>query len=163
MIVSKAVEAPLTAPLLLANTEARRALTVHAETYVARALVSLNRARALVEAERSECIELLTARRVTLAAHLQNYQHFKHNNIFDPVMLFGLSSSKVVARTMKVDCLTLGEEFAAYHTRWLRLHASEWQRYREDMLSTVHNLSVHLDAELRAMRQLIMISDFQLR
>ncbi|RYF06122.1 MAG: hypothetical protein EOO77_27350 [Oxalobacteraceae bacterium] len=123
----------------------------------------MNRARALVEAERLDCIKLLTARRVALAAHLQNYQRFKHNNIFDPVMLFGLSSSKVVARSMKVDCLALGEEFASYHTRWLGLHASEWHRYREDMLSTVDNLSAHLDAELRAMRQLIMISDFQQR
>jgi len=163
MIMAKADEILPGPPLLFASAKARRELTLQAETYVARALVSLNRAKALVVAERSDCIELLTARRLTLAAHLQSYQRFKHNNIFDPVMLFGLSSSKVVARTMKVDCLALGEEFAAYHTRWLRLHTSEWQRYREDMLSTVHSLSVHLDAELRAMRQLIMISDFQQR
>lgn len=161
MIMARADGTPLAPHLLLASAEARLELTLQAEAYVARTLVSLNRARALVEAERSDCIDLLTARRVTLAAHLQNYQHFKHNNIFDPVMLFGLSSSKVVARSMKVDCLALGEEFTSYHKRWLRLHASEWQRYRKDMLSTVHSLSVHLDAELRAMRQLIMISDFQ--
>lgn len=163
MIMAKANGIPPAPPLLLASAEARRELTLQAETYVARAFVSLNRARALVKAERLDCIELLTARRVALAAQLQKYQRFKHNNIFDPVMMLGLSSSKVVARTMKVDCLALGEDFAAYHTRWLRLHASEWQRYREDMLSMVYNLSAHLDAELRAMRQLIMISDFQQR
>lgn len=163
MIRAKADEIPPGPPLLLASAQARRHLTLQAETYVTRALVSLNRAKALVVAERSDCIELLTARRVTLATHLQSYQRFKHNNIFDPVMLFGLSSSKVVARSMKVDCLALGEEFVAYHTRWLRLHASEWQRYRKDMLATVDNLSTHLDAELRAMHQLIMIADFQQR
>lgn len=163
MIKVKADETALAPPLLLASAEARRELTIQAETYVARALVSLNRAKALVVAERSDCVELLTARRATLSTHLQNYQRFKHNNIFDPVMLFGLSSSKVVARTMKVDCVALGEEFAAYHMRWLRLHTSEWHRYRDDMLSTVDNLAVHLDAELRAIRQLIMISDFQQR
>ena len=163
MIMAKADGIPKAPPLLFASAETRRELTLQAETYVARALVSLNRAKALVVADRSDCIELLAARRVTFAAHLQNYQRFKHSNIFDPVMLFGLSSSKVVARSMKVECLALGEEFTAYHTRWLGLHASEWQRYCRDMLATADNLSVHLDAELRAMRQLIMISDFQQR
>lgn len=163
MIMAKADEILPGPPLLFASAKARREFTLQAENYVARALVLLNRAKALVVAERSDCIELLTARRLTLAAHLQSYQRFKHNNIFDPVMLFGLSSSKVVARTMKVDCLTLGEQFAAYHARWLRLHTSEWQRYREDMLSTADSLSVHLDAELRAIQQLIMIYDFQQR
>lgn len=160
MIAANRDEATERSPLLFGDAKARRALTAQAEGQVARALLMLNRARALVAAERSDCIDLLNARRAALGVHLQQYQRFKHGQIFDPVVSRGQPSSRVIARTMKVDCLTLGEDFAAYHTRWLRVRSSEWQSYREDMLSTTGRLAFHLDAELRAMRQLIMISDF---
>jgi hypothetical protein len=160
MTIALADDAAERPPLLFGDRQSRDALTSRAEGFVGRTLVMMNRAQALVAADRCECIDLLNARRAALCVHLQRYQRFKHGSIFDPVVRFGFPSSKIIARAMKVDCLTLGEEFAAYHTRWLRLRSSEWQRYREDMLATVDNLSVHLDGELRAMRQLIMISAF---
>lgn len=147
-------------PLLFGDASARLALASQGEAYVTRALIMLHRARSLVEADRSGCVALLTARRGALCAHLQRYQRFKHGSVFDPVVRHGHLSSRAIAQAMKIDCLALGEELAAYHTRWTRADAGEWQHYRLDMLSTAESLSIHLKAELRAMHQLIMVSEF---
>ena len=138
---------------------ARAVLNLQAEAYVARALTLLNRTRALVRADRVRAFGLLTARRVALASHLQRYQRFKHGQIFDPVVQHGRASSRVVAHTMKLDCMELGEVFSAYHNRWLGCRPSDWDAYARDTLSTVDMLTTNLNAELRAMRQLLMISD----
>lgn len=156
-MANQTVAAP--APLF-GDGDARGALRAEAEHYVARALTMVGRARALVAADRSGRVALLTARRVALHGHLQRYQRFKHGHIFDPVIRLGPPSSQVVARAMKIDCLALGEQFGAYHARWLCFSPGEWLRYRTDMLATTESLSTHLHAELRAMQQLLMISAF---
>jgi len=144
---------------LFGSVDARDALGMEATSQVGRAAAMMRRARTLVAADRSGCLPLLTARRVVLAGHLQRYQRFKHGRIFDPVVRYGSPSSMIVARTMKVDCMAMGEVFGAYHARWLRVRAPEWRGYRADMIDTVDMLLVHLEAELRAIRQLLLISD----
>ena len=123
----------------------------------------IRRARALVADDRKHVIDLLNARRQLLGEHLHRYQQFKHGRIFDPVVQHGPPSSKVVARTMKLDCMEMGAAFGDYCTRWLQLREAEWPMYRHDMLDTMDTLVGHLEAELRAMRQLLMISDFYRR
>jgi hypothetical protein len=149
---------PQPAPLF-GTSATREALGQQAEAYVSRALVMLGRARAVVRDDRVDAIDLLTARRGALGRHFQGYQKFKHGSIFDPVVRDGTASSKVVARTMKVDCVLLGELFCTYHMRWLRLCPAEWSVYRRDMEATAATLEQHLTAELRAMRQLLLISN----
>lgn len=146
-----------------AFASATRDLHAEADHYVARARTMMARARSLVEADRQDTIQLLNGRRVQLARHFQNYQRFKHANIFNPIIEFGPPSSKVVARTMKIDCMKLGEVFGGYYNRWLGLQSNEWNSYRIDMVETVDMLAVHLGAELRAMRQLLMIAEFYQR
>jgi len=138
----------------------REALRLEASAYVARARTMMARARALVEADRVDAIALLTLRRAGLACHFQRYQRFKHGRIFDPVVARGLSSSALVARSMKVDCLQLGEVFGGYHARWRALRPTSWDAYRRDMLATTTMLGEHLDAELRAIGQLLAIAAF---
>jgi len=144
---------------LFGPAAARDALGREAETQVARAAIMMRRARMLVAADRQECLALLAARQLALAVHLQRYQRFKHGRIFDPVVQHGSPAAVIVARIMKVDCMQMGEVFGAYHARWLRLCAAEWPGYRRDMIATVDMLLMHLDAELRAIRQLLLISD----
>lgn len=144
---------------LFGSPEERAALCQRAEAYVSRSLVMMHRARRLVLNDRVEAIGLLSARRPLLGAHFASYQRFKHVEIFDPVVQVGPSSSKLVARTMKIDCIQLGHAFREYSNRWLRLTDWEWPSYRADMLETTEALAGHLEAELRAMRQLLMISD----
>lgn len=150
-------------PRLFASALTVAGLQREAEAHVARALTMMSRARCLVEADRRDAIDLLTASRIRLGGHFKRYQAFKHGNIFDPVVEFGPASSKVVARTMKVDCMQLGELFGAYHARWLGMRPGEWSGYRRDMLETVEMLTGHLEAELRAMRQLLLISNLYRR
>lgn len=160
------VVSPLTAvrrvsqlPPLFGSASARDTLRVKAEASVARASEMMNRARALVLDDRVHAIDLLTAKRIRLCEHFQRYQRFKHAQIFDPVVEYAPASSKVVARSMKIDCMALGERFAAYHNRWLGLKAHDWAAYRQDMLHTTEMMQANIAAEIRAIRQLLMISD----
>ncbi len=145
-------------PPLFDNIGSIDALRLEAEGYVARAFTMMSRARNVVQSDHSAMISVLNGRRLQLGAHFGRYQAFKHGQIFDPVIEFGSASSRVVARAMKVDCMALGEEFGAYQSRWLGLGQNDWTSYRRDMLATVETLTSHLEAELRAMRQLILIS-----
>lgn len=147
-------------PALFGPSGQREALRVQAESYVRRASVMMRRARALVAADRVDALNLLTARRTALGAHFQRYQRLKHGSIFDPIVAHAPTSSKIIARTMKLDCMELGDEFSKYHTRWLRASPSDWRFYKADMLATVEKLATNLDAELRAINQLLMVSTF---
>lgn len=133
-------------------------LSGEAELFVKRALSMMGRARLLVEADREDATIALNQARARLGQHFLRYQAFKHSQIFDPIVTFGPASSKVVARSMKVDCMQLGETFGSYRDRWFRFRPNEWPSYRRDMLETTDLLKVHLEAELRAMQQLLMIS-----
>ncbi|NTS63665.1 hypothetical protein HRV97_00650 [Sphingomonas sp. HHU CXW] len=143
------------------GTAAERAmLQAEAHVHVARATTMLRRARALVAADRAHRIALLTRQRERLFADLAHFQRFKHTRIFDPVVRHGSASAKVVARTMKVDCFHLGETVASYHARWRYLDRAEWASYRADMLATADLLHARMQAELRAIDQLLTISHF---
>jgi len=146
-------------PNPLAFCSSAPSLSQEAEYFVRRALSMMSRASILVKADRQDAIALLCASRTRLAKHFKRYQIFKHGRIFNPVIASGSASSKVVARGMKVDCMQLGEMFGAYHTRWQGLRSEDWLSYRHDMLATVEVLRVHIESELRAMHQLLMISE----
>ncbi|RYF09861.1 MAG: hypothetical protein EOO77_22815 [Oxalobacteraceae bacterium] len=146
-------------PPLFGSASARAALGMEAEAYVARASEMMDRARAIVHSDRVRAIDLLQAKRVRLCEHFTRYQRFKHTQIFNPIIVHAPASSKVVARTMKIDCMELGETFAAYHNRWLGMRPKEWPAYRRDMLSTTEMMQTSINAEIRAIRQLLMISD----
>lgn len=134
------------------------ALLCEADGYVARARTMLRRAHVLVMADRVDSIPLMTRHRDRLTAHLRRYQRFKHERIFDPVLRHGPASSRIVARQMKVDCYELGETITAYHARWRHLGVGEWPTYRADMLQTAGVIERGMAAELRAIRQLLMIA-----
>ncbi|GAA4221623.1 hypothetical protein GCM10022253_28100 [Sphingomonas endophytica] len=150
-------------PSLFGSTDQRTALRAQAEAYVLRANLMMRRARILVTQDRVDACALLTDRRNALGQHFQRYQRLKHGSIFDPIVAYAPTSSKIVARGMKIDCMELGQEFVAYQTRWLRVPPSEWRWYKADMLATADKLSLHLDAELRAIRQLLMVAEFYQR
>lgn len=150
--------APIAPPSLFGSAEARAALHNEAEAYVSRAFTMMRRAEALVAGERIGSLALLAGNRDRLTAHLGRYQRFKHGQIFDPVVSHGPASSRIVARTMKLDCFQLGEVVTAYHARWRHLRATEWTIYRAEMAETIAMLQRSMEAELRAIRQLLMIS-----
>ncbi|RYE97844.1 MAG: hypothetical protein EOO77_38320 [Oxalobacteraceae bacterium] len=146
-------------PRLFGSATARAALGAEAEAYVARASQMISRARAIVQGDRVKALDLLEARRQTLCNHFGRYQRFKHGQIFNPIIDHAPASSKVVARSMKIDCIALGEIFAGYHSRWVGLRRDEWTAYRHDMLCTTEMMQANIAAEMRAIRQLLMISD----
>lgn len=134
------------------------ALLDEADAYVVRARTMLRRAHVLIMADRVGSNALMARHRDRLTAHLRRYQRFKHERIFDPVLRHGLASSRIVARRMKLDCYQLGETITAYHARWRYLSAAEWPAHRADMLLIAGIIERSMQAELRAIRQLLMIS-----
>lgn len=159
-LLDRSADAPVS---LFGPAAARDALHGESRFYVARALCMLRRAHALVAADRVDTIALLGQQSDRLAVHLGRYQRFKHGRIFDPVVEHGPASSRIVARTMKFDCFQLGETFTAYHARWRHLRAPEWSSYRADMIATTDLLRTSLEAELRAIHQLLLISTLYAR
>jgi len=145
-------------PPIFGPASARAALGMEAETYVARAGEMMNRARAIVKDNRVQAIGLLEAKRFRLCNHFSRYQIFKHTQIFNPVIEHAPASSRVVARAMKVDCIELGETFSRYTNRWLGLKFKDWTDYRQDMILTTEMMQENINAEIRAIRQLLMIS-----
>jgi len=59
---------------------------------------------------------------------------------------------------MKIDCIELGETFSRYTNRWIGLESKDWTDYRQDMLLTTGMMPENINAEIRAIRQLLMIS-----
>jgi hypothetical protein len=154
------VAEPVSGPRPLLHTQiARRALRAEAEAHVRRISTTLRRSRTLAAAGRSGTTDLLAARRGVACDLLHHYQRFKHGRIFDPVVAHGPASSKVVARSMKSDCVTLGLSFAAFHARWDGVRAAEWPAYREDLLVNVDGMLAALASELRAIDQLLAIAE----
>lgn len=145
-------------PPLFGPVSARAALGMEAETYVARAGEMMNRARAIVKDNRVQAIGLLETKRFQLCNHFSRYQTFKHTQIFNPVIQRAPASSKVVARAMKIDCIELGETFSRYSDRWIGLESNEWMDYKQDMLLTTEMMQENINVEIRAIRQLLMIS-----
>lgn len=151
---------PLVVPFLFDTSPAgRNALQVEADVYAVRILRSVNRARAVVDGDRHDALPILAARRRTLCILLTSYQRFKHARVFDPVVRLGSGSSKVVARTLKIECMSMGDAFSAYNARWHGMKQSEWSAYRPDMLLTTEALIDHVVSERTAIRKLLMISD----
>lgn len=160
MSVGDTTLAPLVVPFLFDTSAAgRHALQVEADSYAVRILRMVNRARAVAHDNRCETLDLLSARRRALCDLLTAYQKFKHTRVFDPVVRLGSGSSKVIARTLKIECMQMGATFSAYNSRWLRTRQSEWQAYRPDMLSVTEQLIEHIVSERRAIKQLLDIAD----
>jgi hypothetical protein len=145
-------------PPVFGPASARAALGMEAETYVARAGEMMDRARAIVKDNRVQTIGLLEAKRFRLCNHFSRYQIFKHTQMFNPVIEHAPASSKVVARAMKIDCIELGEIFSRYNNRWLGLESNDWTIYRQDMLLTTEMMQESINAEIRAIRHLLIIS-----
>jgi hypothetical protein len=144
---------------LFGSASARAALSLEAENFAIRAKLMMQRARMIVQDDRVDAIALLKARRISFCDHLNRYQRFKHSQIFDPIVVHAPASSRIVARSMKVDCIALGDTFSAYHNRWLGLTKGDWASYKRDMFVTTEMMMTNVDAELRAIRQLLMISN----
>lgn len=134
-------------------------LHLEAERYTARAILMINRARALVAGDRVAALDVLSARRTALTAHFTRYQRFKHCCIFDPAIEHGGASRKIIALTMKLDCIAMGERFGAYKTRCLGVTRAGWACYREDMLATTEQLIVELNAQLDGIQHIVLLAD----
>jgi len=145
-------------PPLFGPASARAALGMEAETYVARAGEMMNRARAIVRDNRVQAIGLFEVKRFRLCNHFSRYRIFKHIQIFNLVIQHAPASSKVVAKAMKIDCIELGDTFSRYTNRWIGLKSNDWTDYRQDMLLTTEMMQASINAEIRAIRQLLMIS-----
>ncbi len=76
----------------------------------------LHQARALFADGRIPSRPQQRASRAAIGDALDDYQAFKHHNVYDPVIAGG-SSDAPTAAALKDDCIALSQEYAAYADR----------------------------------------------
>lgn len=104
----------------------------------------------LIENEGLSSLSTLAARRWQMVRLLREYQIFKHSRIFDPAIAKGSSSEIAAAYKMKVNCIAIGDEFAAYVRHWSSgVIATNWEDYRFAMIEMSTSLMAHVKTERR--------------
>lgn len=127
-----------------------------ADRFVNEASELVSRARALVEMDQVGASEIVTIDRARVFELLCRYQRFKHGAIFDPVIQAGHKGRSAAARSLKCECIMMGEAFGAYFTRWQHVNvAGDWKAYRGETLGMSEQLLCHLRVEHAAIVSLL--------
>ena len=93
-------------------------------------------------------VAALARLRWALMRALTAYQHFKHNEIFDPAIARRLSIEAATATRMKRACLAMSEAFRDYVATWsARDVAGEWAAYQPAALAMIDRLKAHVARE----------------
>jgi len=79
---------------------------------------------------------------------LREYQLFKHNEIFNPLMESSQPDLVAMATRLKASCIASGEEYRLHTTRWSGRGATEdWSGYQQATSDIIEGLYRHLQAE----------------
>lgn len=90
-------------------------------------------------------------RRPEMQRILTEYQVYKHNGIFDPIIVQCDRERSDLARTLKADCIALDIEYGRFAKRWTGRNASDhWPEYRLSALRMIRIIREHLTMEREA-------------
>ena len=116
----------------------------------------IERAVSLLALPASEAREPLAHARWVMVRMLQEYQVFKHAEIFDPAIRRGTPLQVNAATRMKTDCIAAGEAFRTYVRQWSGTDvAARWDEYRPAMRAMAERLRNHMTTERRAVADLL--------
>ena len=91
-----------------------------------------------------------------LGVVLGGYQRFKHQRIFDPAIASGDHQRAVLARHMKVACISAGEVFRVHRAKWsLERIVAEWPDYTVAARLTTNQLRRHIKTEAEGIADLL--------
>ena len=94
--------------------------------------------------------------RAEMAVVLSEYQQFKHARIFDPAIASGDRQRAVLARHMKIACISAGEVFRVHQLQWTpdRI-AADWRGYAVAARLTANQLRRHILNEAEGIEDLL--------
>lgn len=101
-----------------------------------RAVLSvLDRARPLFNATYDEAWPRLAEFRVDLTAQMRDFQRYKHEVIFDPIIR-GNVGDKAIAVELKSECIALGIQYDSFRQQWAKADVqANWPQYRLSAIS----------------------------
>ena len=121
-----------------------------------RALTILARAVASFEEGPRALLVASAGIRAELGEALGGYQRFKHEHIFDPAIASGDEQRVVLARHMKVACISAGEVFRVHMATWSPERiAADWTNYAVAARLTVNQLRRHIRTEAEGIADLL--------
>lgn len=84
------------------------------------------------------------------AQTMTSYQLYVHRELFEPLIAGGVPADVARARALKVECISLSEDFRAYSRRWTEQNpADHWAIYRAGALEMTARVREHV-ANVRA-------------
>jgi len=121
-----------------------------------RAVLSvLNQARPLFNAAYDEAWPRLAEFRVELTARMRDFQRYKHDVIFDPIIQ-GNVGDRAIAAALKADCIALGIKYDSFRQQWAKADVqTNWPQYRLSaisMMTIIREAFLDQDARVRTLR-----------
>lgn len=91
----------------------------------------------------------LSAMRWELTRAMTAYQHFKHREIFQPLIDRGTSQQAWAARALMNNCIKAGNECRAHVAKWSGDGISDWDDYRRAALTFIARVRRYMATEAR--------------
>ncbi|MBI0473807.1 hypothetical protein D9601_00320 [Sphingomonas sp. MA1305] len=112
-------------------------------------LANTNRARqALAEGVPDDA--LLARLRWEMVRLMSAYQYFKHREVFDVLIADGNNNEARIARRLKAECISLGEEVRRFVADRSGTQSASAQAQRGQILAFIDRIWEHMDYERRA-------------
>ncbi len=119
-------------------------------------LALLNEVQPLLAHDAPGNRSLLAQLRWRLVRVLRAYQVFKHGEIFNPMMRSGPPAQAAFARDLKAQCVTAGDSFRDYVSRWSTADlAASWDEHVAATGAMIQQLRHHLQSEQAAIGVLL--------
>ena len=104
-------------------------------------------------------VAALARARWALMRGLIAYQHFKHRELFDPVIARRVLGEAARAERMKCACVAIADDFRTHLTKWsARDVAAEWADYRPAALRMAVRLRDHIARERREIAAMLELA-----
>lgn len=114
----------------------------------------LDNARPLLNLQYVEAWPALGVYRAQLTAAMQDFQRYKHDAIFDPIIAIG-RGDRPIAQNLKTACIMLGAEYDGFRQQWAKKDVSaNWPEYRLSaisMMTTIRKSFYEQDAVIRTL------------
>lgn len=119
-------------------------------------LLLLDKIRPLLNKPYGEAWPPLALFRDQLTKAIRDFQFFKHETIFDPILQGDTTTSDyAVVGVLKSDCIMLANQYDQFRIKWSRVNiSSNWPEYRLSAISMMTMIRKGVADQDTAIRQL---------
>ena len=119
-------------------------------------LMLLDKIRPLLNKPYVEAWPPLALFRDQLTKSIRDFQFFKHESIFDPILENEITTSDTaVVKSLKTDCIILANQYDQFRQKWSQMNISlNWPEYRLSAISMMTMIRKGIADQDTAIRQL---------